>query len=216
MGPLRANGSSRAAITRRTQGNEVDHPDPEQLGAWLCSAFVLPANLKVKVAALVRAKARGSGTAQSAERAATLRAATLRTAIKRLTDAYTWGALGEADYREKLRELKNQLELVDAAPDERRMMTAIKLAQDLAAAWELARPERRKQLVAELFETVRVGGGRIVSVKPKSAVMPLVAVTVADVQTKDWRSRPGLEPPVFGDILVEGLDALMPYLIVGA
>ena len=74
------------------------------------------------------------------------------------------------------------------------MMTAIKLAQDLAAAWELARPERRKQLVAQLFATVRVGGGRIVSVKPKPAVMPLVAVTVADVQTKDWRSRPGSDP----------------------
>jgi hypothetical protein len=44
--------------------------------------------------------------------------------------------------------------------------------------------------VAQLFETIRIGGGRIVSVKPKPAVMPLVAVTVADVQTKDWRSRP--------------------------
>ena len=125
-------------------------------------AVVLPANLKVEVAALVRAKARGSGTAQSAEKAATL-----RTAIKRSTDAYTWGALGEADYREKLRDLKEQLERVDAAPDERRMMTAIKLAQDLAAAWELARPERRKQLIAALFETVKIAGGRIVSVSPR-------------------------------------------------
>jgi hypothetical protein len=44
------------------------------------------------VAALVRAKARGTGTAQSVERAAALRAT-----IKRLTDAYTWGALDEAD-----------------------------------------------------------------------------------------------------------------------
>ena len=157
----------------------------QQLGAWLCEAFVLPANLKVKVAALVRAKARGSGTAQSAERAATLRAA-----IKRSTDAYTWGALGEADYREKLREVKDQLERVDAAPDERRMMTAIKLAQDLAAAWELARPERRKQLIAALFETVTVGDGRIVSVQPKAAVMPLVVVTMTEAGGKDWRSRP--------------------------
>jgi len=122
------------------------------------------------------------------------RAATVRGAIKRLTDAYTWGALGEADYREQLRELQAQLEHLDTAPDERRMMTAIRVAQDLAATWERARPERRKQLVAELFDTIRVGGGRIVSVKSKAAVMPLVAVTVSDIEGKDWRSRPGLGP----------------------
>ncbi len=49
------------------------------------------------------------------------------------------------------------------------MITTIKLAQDLAAAWELARPERCKQLIAARFETVEVGDGRIVSVKPKAA-----------------------------------------------
>ena len=70
------------------------------------------------------------------------------------------------------------------------MMTAIRVAQDLAATSERARPERRKQLVAELFDTIRVGGGRIVSVKSKAAVMPLVAVTVSDIEGKDWRSRP--------------------------
>ncbi len=102
----------------------------------------------------------------------------------------TRGALGEADYREKLRELKEQLERVDAAPDERRMMTAIKLAQVLAAAWEVARPERRKQLITALFETLKVGDGRNVSVHPKAAVMPLVAVTLTEAGGKDWRSRP--------------------------
>ena len=62
------------------------------------------------------------------------------------------------------------------------MMTAIKLAQDLAAAWELARPERRKQLIAALFEA----GG------------------------KDWRSRPGLNPSVFvAGIAVEGTEDLI-------
>ncbi len=95
----------------------------------------------------------------------------MRLAIKRVTDAYTWGGLGEADYREKLRDLKGQLDRLDTAPDERRMMTVIKLAQDLAATWERARPERRKELVAELFETIRIGGDRIVSVKPKLAVI---------------------------------------------
>lgn len=120
----------------------------------------------------------------------TEKAASLRGAMKRLTDAYTWGALGEADYREKLRELKEQLERVDAAPDERRMMTAVRLAQDLAAAWALARPARRKELIAALFETVKVGGGRILSVKPKAAVMPLVAATIGEAEGEDWRSRP--------------------------
>ena len=134
----------------------------------------------------------------------------MRGAIKRLTDAYTWGALGEADYREQLRRLQAQLEHLDTAPDERRMMTAIRVAEDLAATWERARPERRKQLIAELFDTIRVGGGRIVSVKPKAAVMPLVAVTVSDIEGKDWRSRPGLNPPVFASsILVEGVEEVL-------
>ena len=104
----------------------------------------------------------------------------------------TWGGLSEADYREKLRDLRGQLDRLDTAPDERRMMTTIKLAQDLAATWERARPERRKQLVAALVETIRIGGGRVVSVKPKLALMPLVAVTMADVQAKDWRVPTGV------------------------
>lgn len=41
------------------------------------------------------------------------------------------------------------------------MTTAIRLAQDLAATWERARPEQRKQLIVEPFEMIRVGGGRI-------------------------------------------------------
>ena len=98
------------------------------------------------------------------------------------------------------------------------MMTAIKLAQDLAA-WELARPERRNQLVAELFETVRVGGGRIVSVKPKPAVMPLVVVTMTDTGGKDWRSRPGSDPghrTLVHGVLVGGLEGLLELIAAGA
>ena len=40
--------------------------------------------------------------------------------------------------------------------------------------------------------------------------MPLVVVTVSESGGKDWRSRPGLNPPVFaGGIALEGLgDAL--------
>ena len=78
-------------------------------------------------------------------------------------------------------------------------------------------PERRKQLIAALFETVKVGGGRIVSVKPKAAVMPLVAVTKSDIGGTDWRSRPGLNPPVFdGGIAVEGLDEVVKLLAVSS
>ncbi len=72
------------------------------------------------------------------------------------------------------------------------MTTAIRVAQDLAATWERARPERRKELVAELFDTIRVGGGRIVFVKPKAAVMPLVAVTGATSKAKTGGPDRGL------------------------
>ena len=62
------------------------------------------------------------------------------------------------------------------------MMTAIKLAQDLAAAWELARPERREQLIAALFAA----------------------------KGKDWRSRPGSEQEyrTFRGIVIEGIEDL--------
>lgn len=61
-------------------------------------------------------------------------------------------------------------------------MASIKLAQDLAATWERARSEQRKQLLAALFETVRIGGGQIVSV-PRPEVAPLVAVTLTEPKT---------------------------------
>ena len=165
----------------------------QQIGEWIAVAFGLPAHLKVRVAALVRAKARGRQSTQTVERSSAV-----RQAIKRLTDAYTWGGLSEADYRSQLSGLQVQLERLDAAPDERRMMTAIRLAQDLAATWQVARPERRKQLLAELFETIGIGGGRIVSVRPRPEVMPLVAVNAlaapASIDEADGRihqrSRP--------------------------
>jgi hypothetical protein len=78
---------------------------------------------------------------------------------------------------------------------------------------------RSKQLLAELFETVRIDGGRIVSVRPKREVMPLVAVnalatSTASIEGTDGRihqrSRPGSNPPVFaGGIAVEGPDELL-------
>jgi len=49
------------------------------------------------------------------------------------------------------------------------MMTAIRVAQDLAATWERARPERRKQLIAGCSTRSAFGGGRAMSVRPKTA-----------------------------------------------
>ena len=90
------------------------------------------------------------------------------------------------------------------------MMAAIRVAQDLAAAWQRARPERRKQLLGELFESVRIGDGRIVSVRPKPEVLPLVAVTSGALESKDWRSRPGSKPEMctLGDVAIEDIENL--------
>lgn len=49
-------------------------------------------------AVLSQLVARSTSSAQAVDRATAL-----RQAIKRLTDAYTWGALAEADYRSQLR-----------------------------------------------------------------------------------------------------------------
>jgi hypothetical protein len=126
----------------------------------------------------------------------------------------TWGALVEANYREKLGDLHAELDRLDTAPDERRIMTAIPLAQDLSATWQRPRPERRKQLIAELFELIRIGGGRIRRVRPKPAVMPLVAVTVGWIEGKDWRSRPDSNPEMctLGGVAIEAIDEYVAIL----
>jgi hypothetical protein len=56
-----------------------------------------------------------------------------------------------------------------------------------------------------------VRDGRIVSVKPKPTVMLLIAVTVGDAQTKDWRSRPGSVPEMctLAGVSIEGLEELV-------
>jgi hypothetical protein len=62
----------------------------------------------------------------------------------------------------------------------------------------------------ELFETVRIGGGRIVSVKPRPEVLPLVAITVGSAEPNDWRSRPGSEQQyrTFAGVVIEGIEDL--------
>ena len=72
--------------------------------------------------------------------------------------------------------LREQLAKADRAPDERRVMEAIRVAQDFGLAWEKARPERRHEMLDVLFESVTIEGKRLVSVKPRDEFAPLFAV----------------------------------------
>jgi hypothetical protein len=56
-------------------------------------------------------------------------------------------------------------------------MAATKIAQDLATAWDLAGPDRRREMLGVPFEAIRIAGSRIVSVYPPE-VAPLLAVRV--------------------------------------
>ena len=125
----------------------------ERFGEWLGSALTLSAALKVRLAALVRDKLSKNTDQESA--------AKIRLSIKRLTDAFAWGGLGEADYREQLVWAQRQLERVNGTPDERRIVQATRLAADVPTLWRSARPERRKELVATLFESITVAGGSV-------------------------------------------------------
>jgi len=75
-----------------------------------------------------------------------------------------------------LAELRVQLGRADRAPDERRVMEAIHVAQDVGLAWDEARPERRREMLGLLFESVSVGGKRVVAVRPREDAAPLLAV----------------------------------------
>ncbi len=89
-----------------------------------------------------------------------------------------YGGLGDADYREDLRTLQAQLAFAQRVPDERRTLSAIKVAQDFATAWDQSRPERRKQLLGMMFEAVKIRDGSPVAVRPKPELAPLFAVRV--------------------------------------
>ena len=153
-----------------------------QIGRWLCEALVLSPQQKVELARLVRARV----TKESAG-GATDRAVALRLQLKRLNDVYIFGAMVEAEYRSESQTLRAALARIEQVPDESRVTAAIRLAQDIPALWHRARPERRKQMVQSVFDVVRISHGRIVAVKPRSEVAPLLAVNAT---SKDWRSRP--------------------------
>ncbi len=140
----------------------------EDVAAFVRAAFSLPAMARTRVAALVRAKVTRGANALAVER--------VRGAIKRLTDAYTWGGADEAEYRAQLAALHEQLAKAERAPDERRIMDTIRVAQDLAVAWDRTQPERRRQMLTLLFERVTVGAKRLVAVRPREEVKPLLAI----------------------------------------
>ncbi|HEV8655023.1 MAG TPA: recombinase family protein, partial [Candidatus Limnocylindria bacterium] len=187
-GQVTASSKERLRCRRASQHDACVEPSvradtiDREMGTFVREALSLPAALRPRLAALVRAKvARGRDEA-SAER--------LRAAMKRLTDAYTWGGIGEADYREQLAALREQLAKSDRAPDERRVMEAIRVAQDFGLAWDKARPERRHEMVSLLFESVTIGRKRVVSVRPRGDVAPLLAVKLVQSGGPDRGSKP--------------------------
>jgi DNA invertase Pin-like site-specific DNA recombinase len=145
-------------------------PLEEQFGEWLADAVALPASERTRLAALVRAKLRrGSDTGKATR---------LRAAIKRLTDAFTWGGLEEAEYRQQLADLRAQLERTERVPDERRILEAVRIAQDIPRAWALATNDQRRRMVWATFEWIRVSEGKVVAVRPRPETAPLLALRV--------------------------------------
>lgn len=173
-GQVTASAKQRLRCRRASQHDACAEPSvpadtvEREMGGFLSVALTLPATLRPRLAALVGAKVAHGSDQASAER--------LRAAIKRLTDAYTWGGVGEADYREQLTSRREQFAKADRAPDERHVMEAIRVAQDVGLAWEKARPQRRHEMLDVLFESVTIGDRRLVSVKPRDDVAPLFAV----------------------------------------
>lgn len=95
--------------------------------------------------------------------------------MKRLTDAYTWGGVEETDYRSQVKKLQADLAAAIQQPEEDRMLAAVKLAQDLPTLWDVATPERRKELIWSMFSNATVRGQRVVSVRPRPEIAPRVA-----------------------------------------
>lgn len=102
-----------------------------------------------KLAAIIRAKVRRGSDATKAAR--------IRLAMKRITDAFTWGALEEDDYR-KLGDLRAQLSVVERQPDEQKILEATRLAHDIPAAWATGSPDQRRRIVWSVFEIIRIRG----------------------------------------------------------
>ena len=95
------------------------HKVDETIGSVL-SFLALNATSRTKVTGIIRARlSRGSDVTKAAR---------IRSAIKRLTDAFKWNGIEEDDYRQQLRELQAELALCERVPDERRMLEAMRIA----------------------------------------------------------------------------------------
>jgi hypothetical protein len=105
------------------------------------------------------------------------KAARVRWAMKRITDSFTGGALEEDDYRKQLGDLRAQPALVERKPDEEKILGATRLAQDIPAAWARVSADQRRRIVWSTFEIIRIRGGKIISVRPRSTTAPLLALT---------------------------------------
>lgn len=86
----------------------------ESFGKWLVEAMTLRPEDRVKLAAIIRAKVRRGFDPAKAGR--------VRLAIKRITDAFTWGALEEDEYRRQLTDLQGQLAIVERQPEEQKIL----------------------------------------------------------------------------------------------
>ena len=145
------------------------HKVDETIGSVL-SFLALNATTRTKVTGIIRARlSRGSDVTKAAR---------IRSAIKRLTDAFKWNGIEEDDYRQQLRELQAELALCERVPDERRMLEAMRIAQDIPRAWKLASAEQRRRMTWSVFEQITISGGVVVSAEPQPDLKPLFAAAV--------------------------------------
>src|SRR5207249_5933602 len=71
-----------------------------------------------------------------------------------------------------------------------RNFEAPQLAQDIPAAWATGSPDERRRIVWSVFEIIRLREGRIVSVRPKSATAPLLALACSIKRSRPGSARP--------------------------
>lgn len=80
--------------------------------------------------------------------------------------------------------------VAERLPDERQILEATTVAQDIPRAWQHATPEQRRRIVWTTFALIRVGNGRVTAVRPQPETAPLFAAA----PTAQQRSRPGSDP----------------------
>ncbi len=151
-----------------------------EFGTWLTKATTLRDHDRARVAKLVRAQMLRGADAGKAAR--------LRVAIKRITDAFTWGALEEDDYRAQLADLRAQLGRVEQLPEERRILEATQMAMDFASTWSEASPEVQRRITWTVCSRILIDRGTFTEVDVPEKVAPLFAVAAFSGSMP--RSRP--------------------------